>query len=108
MTEYIMLDSYDSWSARVDKTERFFTLPQPLYLLPGPGLYHEERVVLLSTEPWTPEAIRDTLNRVYAPQDAPDGDDDRFPTHEAWVQYWLEAALGCFPDTTLVALKDLR
>ena len=92
MTKWIALDVDNSWSERLDKLNRLTTFPQPLYLLPGPGLFEEERFILVSDAPWTPERVQETLADIYNCEEVnlSYADEETPYPYDAWVNKWLD------------------
>ncbi|SMC08052.1 hypothetical protein SAMN00768000_3619 [Sulfobacillus thermosulfidooxidans DSM 9293] len=92
MTTWITLDADDSWASRQDKAQRWNTLPQPCYVLAGPGLYAEEAFLLISDTPWTLPLLQDTLKRLYDPADVAEDFDE--PRYTQWLAHWTDT-LSC-------------
>lgn len=88
----ISLDADDSWFARQDKLIRLATFPQPIYTLVGPGLYAEERLLLIRDVPWTPDAVQVTLAAIYDPADV------EMDAYAQWMSHWMSTSLGASPD----------
>lgn len=86
---WIALDADNSWRERCDKLERWASFPQPCYVLPGPGLWPDERFVLISDTPWTADTVRDTLASLYELEDVLTDEDLSANTYAAWIDAWL-------------------
>ncbi len=69
------------------------SMPQPCFVLFGPGLYDDEAFLLVADEPWTPEAVRDTLWRIYSPADIAADGAQAGARHAAWLDTWAGLVL---------------
>lgn len=91
----IRVTNEDSWSDRIDKTERLLSTYKPIYVLPGPGLEPEVRYLLISDQPWTNETVRTLLEELEPRADAEEvwveAEDPRANGgYDAWVESWTD------------------
>jgi len=89
MREWMSFDMEDSWQTRCDKLDWLNRIPQPCYLLTGPGLSREERLLLISDEPWTTETVRPVLAELYELYRAPDEEGDTDRDYTRWFEEWI-------------------
>ena len=96
-THWIAFDRDDRWRDRCDKLDALaqWTDAGPLYLLAGPGLFSDERFLLISRIPWTAALVRETLADINA-SDPTDPDSPEFrQEHAQWVSRWLAQITAC-------------